>query len=433
MRKYGWLVWNQNHAWRLFLPKSSGSFTQNRIAFGSNRKSIPVTHHPLQPGEFGFPVHLRKSDSGIWRLPPLIGIITSEHAHPPGFRGNKANFRDIIETGRRSGFVGFVFTPSGLNERDPHISGYTRHPAVKQWIRTVMPLPNVVYNRIPDREAEQRSAEQKTLQFFNTNPDTHLFNPQFFDKQQLFRWFKRDHTLSAHLPETEIWGSKSTLTHFLYRYNTLYVKPAQGKAGKGVMQIKKRADDYLLTFVTGKGHELKRYRTRFSHHLYQKINSLTKGQPYMLQQGITLARYHGRPFDLRQLVQKDGDGQWRVTGLGIRVAGAQGITTHVPRGGSIGNPSDIFPHAFGSHAKRMYNRSLELAILTAKGIERQSRLTLGEMSIDLGIDQNRQLWLFEANAKPMKFDEPLIRKRSLERIIEYAVYLAEGRERVGHP
>lgn len=433
MRKYGWLVWTQNRSWRLFLPKSSGSLAQERLLFGSNHMSVPVTHHPIRPGEFGFPVHLSVSRGRLWRLPPLIGIVTSEHAHSTGFRGNKANFRDIIETGRRMGLFVFVFTPNGLNERGSHTVGYTRHPSVKSWIRIVTPLPHVVYNRIPDREAEQQPAEQKTLQFFHSKPDIQLFNPQFFDKYELFRWFKRDNTLNAFLPATEPWGSKSTLTHFLYRFDTLYLKPSQGKAGKGIMQIKKQADDYLLTFVTGKGHELERYRTRFADHLYEKVGRLTKGKPYVVQQGVHLTRYKGRPFDLRLLVQKDGTGRWGVTGLGIRVAGAQGITTHVPRGGSIGKPGDIFPRVFGSQAKHMYNRALELAVLTAKGIERQSRLTLGEISIDLGIDQNRHLWLFEANAKPMKFDEPLIRKRSLERTLEYAVYLAEGREQVGHP
>jgi hypothetical protein len=45
------------------------------------------------------------------------------------------------------------------------------------------------------------------------------------------------------------------------------------------------------------------------------------------------------------------------------------------------------------------------------------------MSMDLGVDQEGGIWFFEANAKPMKFDEPDIRKRSLDRIFQYGKYV----------
>lgn len=432
MRKHGWLVWNKGRAWRLFLPKTGDTFTSKHVSFGSNRLNIPVTAHPFRPGELGFPVQCRAAGKGRWHLPPLIGILTSEHPSIPGFRGNKANFRDIVETGRRMGVLVFVFTPNGVKDSGSEIVGFTRHPAVKGWVRLAFPKPHVVYNRIPDRKAERQPAEQKALRMFLESEDTQLFNPRFFDKEELWHWTASDDTLKYLQPVTEIWGDQATLTHFLDRFNALYLKPVSGKAGKGIMQIKQEANSYLLTFVTGRGRELKRFRTRFSRILYEKVNRLTNGERYLIQQGVSLAQYNGHPFDLRTLVQKDSEGEWDVTGLGIRLAGKQGVTTHVPRGGSIGKPENIFPRVFGSEAKQLYNRALELAVAAARAIERQSGHALGELSLDLGIDRNHRFWLFEANAKPMKFDEPLIRKRSLERIIQYAVYLAEGRERSAH-
>lgn len=434
MKKYGWLVWTKERSWRFYMPSLSGErMSEQHITFGSNQMPIPITNQSIQPGELGFPVHLRVSRRGTWRLSPLIGIVTSKQLNKPGFRGNKENFRDIIETGRRMGVPVFVFTPDDINEKSAYTLGFTRHPAFSRWIRLVFPRPHVVYNRIPDREAEQRQPEQQTLRFLQSHPDIELFNPHFFNKRELFRWFTRDRALKSFVPRTESWGSQERFSQFLQRFETLYIKPAQGKAGKGIMQIKKEGGGYRLTYVTGKASELKHYRTNHLETLYKKINSLTKERPYLLQQGVHLVRYQGRPFDLRMLVQKNGSGRWDVTGLGIRVAGANGITTHVPRGGSIGKPGDIFPRVFASRAKDVYKRALDLAVLAAEGIERQSGLHLGEISIDLGIDRDLNMWLFEANAKPMKFDEPLIRKRSLERIIEYATFLAEGREPGGHP
>lgn len=430
--KNGWLVWTRKRTWRLYVPKKGEGIHHHHLSLGSSRLSVPFTHQTIQPGEFGFPIHLRKSASGSWHLPPLIGIMTSKHAKQPGFRGNHANFRDIIETGRRMGVPVFVFIADDMTEQSRSVVGYTRHPVFKQWIRLVFPLPDVVYNRIPDREAEHRPPEQKALGYLKSKRDIALFNPRFFDKQELFHWLANDRVLRSFLPATSTWGTKEKLTHYVQNYDTVYIKPAQGKAGKGIMQIKKRDDHYDLAYVTGKASELVYYRTERLTDLFLKINRLTKGHPYMIQQGISLIRYQGRPFDCRLLVQKGRDGRWDVTGLGIRVAGAKSITTHVPRGGHIGKAEHIFPRVFATQAKTIHRQARELAVNVAEGIERQSGQTLGEISIDLGIDRDNNMWVFEANAKPMKFDEPLIRKLSLQRLIEYATYLTERGTHNGH-
>ena len=80
--------------------------------------------------------------------------------------------------------------------------------------------------------------------------------------------------------------------------------------------------------------------------------------------------------------------------------------------------------AFGSDMTTLLlSRIKSSALLIAKQIEKESGFLLGEMSMDLGVDTDGRLWFFEANAKPMKFDEPHIRKKSLERIFQYSQYL----------
>jgi hypothetical protein len=123
-------------------------------------------------------------------------------------------------------------------------------------------------------------------------------------------------------------------------------------------------------------------------------------------------------------VQKNGEGQWEITGIGARVAGNASITTHVPRGGSIEEPEKLLTAVFGaSQARQVMRQARETAIVLAKQIERSSRTLLGEMSMDLGVDTSGQIWFFEANSKPMKFDEPHIRQKSLERIFQFSQHL----------
>lgn len=149
---------------------------------------------------------------------------------------------------------------------------------------------------------------------------------------------------------------------------------------------------------------------------------------YIVQQGIELVSTNRRPYDLRVLVQKNQKGQWDISGVGARVAGSSSITTHVPRGGSIEDPVKLLEASFGPEgSKRILVRAKNTALLIARQIERGSGYLLGEMSMDLGIDQQGGVWFFEANSKPMKFDEPHIRKRSLERIFQYSHFLVKAK------
>jgi len=51
------------------------------------------------------------------------------------------------------------------------------------------------------------------------------------------------------------------------------------------------------------------------------------------------------------------------------------------------------------------------------------------MSMDLGVDKQGNIWFFEANSKPMKFDEPHIRQKSLERIFQYSRFLLRQKKK----
>ena len=174
------------------------------------------------------------------------------------------------------------------------------------------------------------------------------------------------------------------------------------------------------------GKKATRYKFKTAKGLKNKLRLLIGNEQYIAQQGISLPRYQKRPFDLRVLVQKNGKGRWSITGIGARVAGSRSITTHVPRGGTIEDPQMLLQHVFGVDTAAIILRQASKTALTiAKQIEKGQRTRLGEMSMDLGVDAQGHLWFFEANAKPMKFDEPHIREKSLENTVLYCKFLAK--------
>ncbi|GIP17022.1 hypothetical protein J40TS1_26640 [Paenibacillus montaniterrae] len=356
--------------------------------------------------------------------PKVFAILTSsdEAGH---IRGNRQNFIDLIKVGTQMGFIVYVLPVEKLSLRHSQQQGYVYNRSSKSWQRRLMPFPDVIYNRIPNREIERTEKVRKKLKACQRDSRITIFNPYFFNKWELFKWLKASPLAKAYLPSTRRLTSPIILERMLERYPFLYLKPESGKAGKGIMTISYKPDSSLpyrlniqerMTSTT--------YNCVTFKKLWSRISEEMDQTPYIVQQGIRLATYRNHKFDLRALIQKNISGQWEITGLGARVAGSTSITTHVPRGGRIDDPVKLLSYAFSAKDSHIIvEKASKAAVIIASQIEKQSKYRLGEMSMDIGVDTNGNVWFFEANSKPMKFDEPHIRQKSLQRIFQYGHYL----------
>ncbi|GAA0385648.1 YheC/YheD family protein [Paenibacillus motobuensis] len=357
---------------------------------------------------------------------PVVAILTV-HDKLKQFRGNRANFRDLVKIGRELDFPVYILTTKDLKLSAKKVHGYSYSPEEKTWKKLWFPLPNVIYNRIPLREDENKPQVRRIIDQCVKHHSIQLFNPYFFNKWRLFDWLKKNRSTRSLVPDTKRMRSPRTLLDMLKQYRSLYLKPESGKAGKGIMLLKYNPDSpkaYQLT-IQGTRRKNVLYMTDNMASMWRRIRAETVRVPYIMQQGIPLTSYMDRHFDLRLLVQKTGKGVWSVTGVGARLAGPHRITTHVPQGGSVEDPDKLLTPTFGSDMTTfLINRLKSSALLIAKQVERGCGHTLGEMSMDLGIDTDGKIWFFEANAKPMKFDEPHIRRKSLERVFQFSNYLA---------
>ncbi|WP_151735467.1 YheC/YheD family protein ['Paenibacillus yunnanensis' Narsing Rao et al. 2020] len=356
---------------------------------------------------------------------PVIAILTTSD-RVKQFKGNRNNFRDIITRGRELGYVVYVVTVRDLKLDERTVNGYVPSASGKLWYSMSFPLPQVVYNRIPNRNEEEKAPVARKISECLEHEHIHLYNPNFFNKWNLFEWLKESRATAKHVPKTRRLRSAATLSAMLKSHDSLYLKPESGKAGKGIMRLKYLEDatlPYRLQIQSDKKNTT--YKAASIERLWLRISREKGAARYIVQQAIGLAAFHGRPFDLRVLLQKNGRGAWGVTGIGARLAGSRSITTHVPRGGSVEDPATMLSEHFGTEqASAILKVVPATALLLARQIERASEATLGEMSMDLGVDEAGGLWFFEANSRPMKFDEPNIRKLSLERIFQYSQHLA---------
>lgn len=357
---------------------------------------------------------------------PIVAILTM-HDSNTMFRGNKQNFQEIIKTGKEMGFLVYVVTVRDLKLNSDSIKGYMlQHDT---WEQRQCPLPQVIYNRIPNREDESLPWVRRKIKECQQHPRIDIYNPHFFNKRQLFVWLTKSGLTKKWAPLTKRMKGFPTLYEMMKRKPYLYLKPEDGKAGQGIMRVryqKSKSLPYRIQIQNNKNSTT--YKAASLERLWNRVYQETKGSSYLIQQGIELAQVHGRPFDLRILVQKNESGLWAVTGVGARMAGAKSITTHVPRGGTIEDPEKLLPIVFGQErSDAILSEVKKAAVHIARQIEKSSGHPHGEMSMDLGIDNEGVLWFFEANSRPMKFDEPGIRKKSLERIFQYSDYLINQR------
>jgi len=362
--------------------------------------------------------------NGEIRVGPLIGVLTAGHLAPnrPTARalfGHQSYLlRNLARTAcQLRGFL-FAFEPAGIDWASGRINGWTW--AKDRWREIRAPLPDVVYNRVPNRRLEAESAVQQAIVGLR-NRGVPVFNPFFIDKWRLYECLQADESVAWYLPQTEPLTGWQVVADALAHSPLVYLKPRCGSLGDGIVRLEAVGRDTLrVRYRRGRSN---RSRLLTASSGPQFVAGLIARRDYVCQRGVELPLFRGRPFDVRVLAQKDGVGQWQLTGMGVRVAGAGAITTHVPSGGSIAPLEPVLSEIFGERADRV-KADLRAAIAAlAPAVERGLNAEFGELSMDLGVDRTGRVWFFEANSKPHKFDEDDIRLLSWRRTIEYAGYL----------
>ncbi|WP_134701781.1 YheC/YheD family protein [Ammoniphilus sp. YIM 78166] len=223
----------------------------------------------------------------------------------------------------------------------------------------------------------------------------------------------KNQDLSSYIPETKKL-TKKNLFDMLDRFLMVYVKPNKGMHGRGVMRVEKLGKGfYRYGYLTKKTSPL-RFDT-----LHRSIYQRSKGEPYLVQQGINLLTFNNQRFDLRVMVQKNLKNQWEFTGIVGRVAQKAKVVTNIHNGGTIRSLSTLLsPHFSPSRRERLVSQLKSIGLAVAKQLEIHFR-GLKEVGLDVGVDHHGRPWIIEVNTTP---DPYLFRrdKKVFYRIMRYA-------------
>ncbi|MFD2171240.1 YheC/YheD family protein [Tumebacillus lipolyticus] len=366
------------------------------------------------------------------RIGPIIGIMTTgvrrDLKKPIG--GRTALLGDFIRASRELNVLCYVFNATDVNFASGMVKGVTLSgaPGQEAWSFASFPLPEVVYNRVPHRRAETLHHVKRCKQLF-ASKKVPLFNERFLNKNEMYRWLASNEHSRQYVPATDIMRSPIALERFCKAHRSVFLKPTGGSLGVGIYQVERSHQGYLVRCKREKRHVSRRFMT--ADDVYQFVKK--RGNPqstYMMQQGIRLMEYQGRKTDFRVHLHKNADGRWEAAGIGAKVAGVGAITTHVHNGGKVVAGNKVLRRWYGERAEQMRAKMIDVSILVADVIQGLLKGETGELGLDVGLDREGHVWVFETNAKPGRaiFRHPdLIEsgKRSSRLLLEYATQLVK--------
>src|SRR5699024_518482 len=131
------------------------------------------------------------------------------------------------------------------------------------------------------------------------------------------------------------------------------------------------------------------------------------------------------PFDCRIHMEKNGDGKWVNAKNYVRIGIGQKVISNVSQGGGISDVKPFLEANFGEQAKKVHLRINKLAESLPYALEKLRDNKMMTMGMDIGIDKDGSLYLFEVNSAPIT--HPL-RDVAVTLRVDYYTYMLNTKE-----
>ncbi|MDO7907253.1 YheC/YheD family protein [Paenibacillus sp. JX-17] len=201
--------------------------------------------------------------------------------------------------------------------------------------------------------------------------------------------------LRRYLPETHSYRPYR-LKKMLRRHRTVFIKPDGGSQGKGIVRVRRMTRrTYKVSWDLRSQRVRRRYLKRA---VGRKLNPYRR---YVIQRGISLAKYHGRRIDIRVYMQKPSH-HWLISGKVTRVGAPGRFVTNFSQGAYPERLTKVL-HSLYSHqphkVKSVLNRIDRISYRAAETLDRRYP-GLRQLGIDIGLDRRGRIWIIEVNTNP---------------------------------
>ncbi|WP_170289330.1 YheC/YheD family protein [Metabacillus lacus] len=437
------VILTDNPSPHLSLPLEASMEGAGKAAFGTIEAPCTVAFHD-QPQDamkmskglaellHFFPVQKTNIllHEGTIHLGPLFGIFTAGFTdsilRPAGERS--LFFAKLLSIDSAAGMPSFLFGAHHINWEKGIVNGFIY--GKDGWEQRHLPLPSVVYDRLPNRRLENHRALKLVKARLTKEYAIPWYNPGFFNKWEIHQLLIKDSTARRYLPETILHPSLSQLEQLLSDYRSVYLKPVNGSLGNGIFQLMYSREDamYYSRHRDPDSGENKLRKYPALEHFFKHSFQGKHLENYLAQQGIKLEKFQQCPIDFRVHTNKDRTNEWKVTAIAAKISGRGSATTHLNNGGIVKTLEELYSEP--KDRLLALDELTSAAICLSRSIDGSIDGMIGEIGFDLGIDNNGRVWMFEANSKPGRsiFDHPKLKTADINarrHTVDYALYLAE--------
>lgn len=339
-----------------------------------------------------------------------VGIMTTQAVGDPPFH-NRGFYSRLCVLGKQSGLKVFVFTPCDVDWSLKKVTGYAYDADLKRWAPRSFPLPAIVYDRCFFTARHQYTEYRTALLRLKEHSSVRLLGFGLKDKWTVQQLLQQDGRFSIYLPQTERLLSMRTLLDWLQQRRKVILKPQSGSQGRGVLLVKRIVVPQAAGTVNAAGAEFAvRGRDRQNRgfartfadaaELLSWLRRFIGRRGYLLQQYLPLHTKHGDAYDIRALVQKNGEGLWQLTGMAVRRGQDGSLTSNLHGGGAVEPARTFLAREFGNEDAAEILSKLTHLSTELPNILESCHGRLVELGIDYGIDKYGNIWIIEANSKP---------------------------------
>lgn len=377
----------------------------------------------------GLNTNLLIRENTLW-LGPLIGTFTdSTSVRIASEQRPGKKLLNLSLANKEAAAIIYFFSVDDYNNEDENILGTFYNYTSRRWEKRLFPLPDILYDRGGGILKSQKAATDYIRQSIESNETVKRFNPQyFFDKLDVHNKLIKYKEMSKYLPETMPYKNTNDLIFMFDKSPILYIKDRIGNRGLGVTRVIKYPNgNFELSYFKKVFYK---YGFDSFDQLVQKLEELYENKSAIIQCSIDVFKINNGNVDMRATVQRDGIGKLGITACPVRI-GSPGAPITSTRSGSKVFRFEEFFEKFYNYSQEEINtltaRVNEFLVTTYNNIE-DLYGTFGEIGIDFAIDNNKNIWFIECNAKPGKdtvylsYDDVTVKKAFLNPL-EYSKYL----------
>lgn len=332
---------------------------------------------------------------------PAVGVALADYQNPcPGkepFQRQTPFIENLFEQGKILGIQFFVFRVRDADWQDGLIDALiSNRPG--HYIKVKYPLPDLVYDRIlgAPKDCARLHFELEKRGIVVLNSRQFILKTQ--DKWRFYQLITKDSQLSRHFPRTWLY-SEATLRQELRKHRSLFLKPRKGHKGEGIFQVRRRLIGYEILFLPQMTDSQDLVKIKASWRgLVRLVAPICFNNDYLIQETLACHHYQNKPFDLRVILQKDGE-NWFISGIVARIASQKHFLPNLSLGGGAAQGEKILEQIFPGSSTLVKQNIEKLSLKTVGLVDTKNGQSF-EVELDVLLGKDRRVWLIEANSKP---------------------------------